>query len=112
MKITMVKKIYEDGSECGKCKEVSERLEENNEMQYIDHIAYADTKNPESEGYKLADKHNITTAPFFVVEENGEEMVYKTYLQLRKKAFNKTPDEKDNEIENKRKPGMDEMYNF
>ena len=111
MKITMVKKILEDGSECKKCREVTERLEAHNEMNKIDHIAYADVREEESEGFKLAQKHNMDITPFFIVEENGEEAVYKTYLELRKNVFDQTPDAEDIEIEEKRKaPPEDDMY--
>lgn len=111
MKITMVKKILEDGSECKKCREVSERLKAHDEMDKIDHIAYADVREDESEGFKLAQKHNMDLTPFFIVEENGQETVYRTYLQLRKNAFNQTPDEADIEIEEKRKaPSEDDLF--
>ena len=109
MKITMVKKLLEDGSECKKCREVTERLNTHNEMNKIDHIAFADVRDTESEGFKLAEKHNMDTTPFFIVEDNGAETVYKTYLELRKNAFNQAPDAEDIEIEEKRKDPPDEL---
>jgi hypothetical protein len=111
MKITMVKKILEDGSECKKCQEVTERLKAHDEMDKIDHIAYADVRQSDSEGFKLAEKHNMDYTPFFIVEENGTEQVYKTYLELRKNAFQREPDEDDIEIEEKRKaPPEDDLF--
>ncbi len=111
MEIIMVKKRMEDGSECKKCKEVHDRLEANDELKYINKTVYADVNDPQSEGMKLAAQYNIDTAPFFVVKDSGDSTAYKTYLQLRKNAFNKTPDKKDEEIEEKRKPkNNDEMY--
>ncbi|MFW5944825.1 MAG: hypothetical protein ACOCTU_06145 [Bacteroidota bacterium] len=109
MKITMVKKLLEDGSECKKCQEVTERLNAHNEMDKIDRIAYADVRDPESEGFKLAEKYNMDTTPFFLVEDNEKVSVYKTYLELRKNVFNQTPDAEDIEIEEKRKAPPDEM---
>jgi hypothetical protein len=109
MKITMVKKLLEDGSECKKCREVTERLKAHNEMNKIDRVVYADVRDTESEGFKLADKHNMDITPFFIVEDNGEETVYKTYLELRKNAFNQSPDAEDIEIEEKRKTPPDEL---
>ncbi|MGM0498060.1 MAG: hypothetical protein ACQESJ_09100 [Bacteroidota bacterium] len=103
MKITMVKKILEDGSECKKCREVTERLEAHNEMNKIDHIAYADVREGESEGFKLAQEHDMDITPFFIVEDSGNETVYKTYLELCKNVFNQTPVAADVEIEEKRK---------
>ncbi len=109
MNITMVKKLLEDGSECKKCREVTERLNAHHEMNKIDRIVYADVRDPGSEGFKLAEKHNMEITPFFIVEENGEETVYKTYLELRKNAFNQAPDAEDVEIEEKRKAPPDEL---
>jgi len=109
MKITMVKKILEDGNECKKCREVTERLNAHGEMDKISHIAYADVREPGSEGFKLAEKYNMDITPFFIVEENGNETVYKTYLELRKNAFNRDPDPDDIEIEEKRKAPPDEL---
>ncbi len=102
MEIIMVKKIFEDGSECKKCSEVSERLKENDELKYIDKFAYADVRDSSSEGFKLAEKHGVDVAPFFIVIEDGKETIYKTYLQLRKNAFQKESSKEDEEIENKR----------
>jgi hypothetical protein len=105
----MVKKILEDGNECKKCREVTERLNAHGEMDKISHIAYADVREPGSEGFKLAEKYNMDITPFFIVEENGNETVYKTYLELRKNAFNRDPDPDDIEIEEKRKAPPDEL---
>jgi hypothetical protein len=107
MKITMVKKILEDGKECKKCQEVSQRLEQNDELQYINQIVWADVNNPESEGYKIAKAYNIDIAPFFLVDDKGQITIYKTYLELKRKVFNKEPEAQDIEIEEKRKPKTD-----
>ncbi len=107
MGIIMVKKIMEDGSECKKCREVVERMELNDEMKHIDRVGYADVRNEESEGYKIATRLGIDIAPFFIVEEDGIETVYKTYMVMKKQVFNKEPDPEDIEIEEKRKPKVD-----
>ena len=113
MKITMVKKLLEDGSECKKCQEVTERLNVHNELEKIEHIAFADVRNSNSEGFEIAERHNMDITPFFVVEEDGSETVYKTYLELRKNVFNQIPDAEDIEIEEKRKaPPEDDMFFF
>lgn len=103
MNITMVKKIMEDGQECKKCREVSERLESGGELAFINKIIYADMRDPSSEGHSVAEKHNINIAPFFVVEEEGQVKIYKTYMELKRKVFNKMLEEADIEIEEKRK---------
>jgi len=107
MKITMVKKILEDGSECKKCMEVSERLLENDEQKFIDQTVYADLRENESEGFILAEKYEVDVAPFFIVEIDNETKVYTSYMQLRKNVFSKEPESKDIEIEEKRKPAED-----
>ncbi len=54
MRIVMVKKIMADGQECKKCREVAQRLKENDEMRYIDEVIWADVNDSESAGYKVA----------------------------------------------------------
>ena len=84
MNITLVKKIMEDGQECRKCREVSDLLEKSNELRFIDTILYADMKDPGSEGSRVAMKHNVEIAPFFVVEKDGEVNIYKSYMQFKR----------------------------
>lgn len=89
MKITLVKKIKEDGTECKKCLQVTERLKAAGELRFIDRIVYADTRDPDSVGLKLAKEHNIDLAPFFIVDDEGTVSVYTTYMELKRKVFNK-----------------------
>jgi len=84
MNITLVKKIMEDGKECKKCREVSDLLKKSDELRFIDTILYADIKDPDSEGSRVAREHNIDIAPFFVVEKDGEVTVYKSYMQFKR----------------------------
>lgn len=103
MKITFVKKIKEDGEECKKCREVTERLKAGNELTLIDKIVYADMRDADSVGLKLAKEHNIDIAPFFIVESEGNVTVYKTYMELKKKILKKALEKADIEIEERRK---------
>ena len=89
MKITMVKKIKEDGEECKKCLQVTERLRVGDELRFIDKIVYADMRDPDSVGHRLAKEHNIDIAPFFIVEDGGTVSIYKTYMELKRKVLNK-----------------------
>ncbi len=89
MKITLVKKIKEDGKECKKCLQVTERLKAAGELRFIDEIVYADMRDPDSIGLKLAKEHNIDLAPFFIVEDEGTVSVYTTYMELKRKVLNK-----------------------
>lgn len=109
MHITMIKKLLANGEECRKCKEVTERIEANQEQNRIDSIVYADVNQPDSKGFELARKHGVDTAPFFVVSDGQNETVYKTYLQLRKKVFQKA-DEDEDQKENDSPSSDDDMY--
>jgi hypothetical protein len=102
MKITMVKKIYEDGGECKKCNEVQQRLKEGDELKLIDKIVVADVRDHESEGFKIAEKYNVEVAPFFVVEDEGAVTIYKTYMQFKRDVLKKKVESADREIEEKR----------
>lgn len=83
--ITFVKKILADGELCKKCQEVSERLNSEGLIDSIDHIAIADERNADSEGVRLAKQHQVTRAPFFLVEnETGDVTVYDIYFKFKK----------------------------
>ena len=88
MKITFVKKIKADGEPCRKCADVQERLESGNQMRYIDSTVIADERDPQSDGMKLAQQHQVEQAPFFVVEdEQGQTKIYTIYFQLVKEVI-------------------------
>ncbi|KAJ9470977.1 hypothetical protein DIPPA_35420 [Diplonema papillatum] len=70
-KITFVKKIKADGTPCKKCGEVVERLEKADQMKMIDEVLVADERDDASSGMVLAAKHDVSRAPFFVVENTG-----------------------------------------
>ena len=88
MSITMVKKIMKDGSPCRKCAEVLSQLEENNLLNRIDQIVIADERDPNSEGMLLAKKHNVSLAPFFIVEVDGQPAkIYTVYFKFVKEVL-------------------------
>ncbi len=96
MKITYVKKIKIDGSACKKCAEVTERLEQANQMQFIDEVLIADERDEQSPGMVLAKKLNVERAPFFVVSnETGEQKVYTVYFKFVKEVLNQQANEKE-----------------
>ena len=82
--ITFVKKILSSGELCKKCQEVSDRLGSEDLINSIDHIAIADERDADSEGIRLAKKHQVERAPFFLVEENGEVTVFDIYFKFKK----------------------------
>ncbi len=92
MRITMVKKELSDGSPCKKCHEVQERLDKSGQMQLINNVLIAKENDPTSEGSLLADFYNVDKAPFFIVEEEGEETrIFTIYFKLVKEVFNQLP---------------------
>ena len=96
MKITMVKKIFADGSPCKKCAEVEEKMRVAGQLQRIDHTVVADESNPESAGMLLATEHGVDRAPFFVVERDGEPaQIYTVYFKFVKEVLNAETSEED-----------------
>lgn len=83
MKITFVKKIKVDGSACRKCAEVQQRLENDGYINKIDKTIIADERDTNSEGMLLAKQHNVSQAPFFIIEEEGKETeIYTVYFKF------------------------------
>jgi hypothetical protein len=96
MKITLVKKILADGSPCPKCADVQEKLESSGQIAHIDEVLIADERDPDSAGLKLAKQYNVERAPFFLVEEKGEEpLIYTVYLKFVKEVLDQKADEVD-----------------
>lgn len=89
MRLTMVKKIKQDGSPCRKCLDVEKRLNDSGFIDHIDHIAIADERDFNSEGMKLARLHQVDHAPFFIVEDGPDSTkIYTVYFQLVKEVLN------------------------
>ena len=94
MRVTMVKKIMADGSPCKKCREVEERIAAEGLAQRIDRVVVADERDPESEGLRLADKHQVKHAPFFIVEDHGQApRIYVSWLQFVREVLRRETDE-------------------
>jgi hypothetical protein len=72
MKITMVKKLFADGSPCKKCGEVEEKMRAAGHLERLDRVVIADEADPASEGMVLAALHTVDRAPFFIVERDGQ----------------------------------------
>ena len=89
MKITFVKKILASGEPCPKCADVEQRLIKTKQLAQIDEIVIADERDPGSTGMVLAKQLNVQRAPFFVVEDNGEQRVYTVYFKFAKEALGK-----------------------
>ena len=87
MHITFVKKILANGEPCAKCADVEQRLKTAGEMRSISRVVVADERDPESEGMRLAARHGVQVAPFFVVEDGARITVYTIYLRFSKEIF-------------------------
>jgi hypothetical protein len=89
MHITMVKKLLADGTPCRKCQEVESRLTESGLIGRINHIVIADERDPDSEGMRLAARHGVKLAPFFIVtNDQGEEKIYTVYFRFLNEVLN------------------------
>lgn len=88
MRITLVNKIKLDGNLCPKSAEVLEKLKNLNLIQKIDRIVVADERQLSSEGLKLALKHDVKAAPFFIVDkDDGSTQIYPTYFRFITEAL-------------------------
>ena len=87
MRITFVKKILATGAPCCKCGDIEKRLRASGQMARIDHVVIADERDPSSEGMRLAAEHDVSVAPFFIVEDGDETTVYTVYLRFAKEVF-------------------------
>jgi hypothetical protein len=81
-RITMVKKVHADGSDCRKCAEASEHLVSRGLWERIDEVVWADENDPESPGMQLGRRFGVDRVPFFVVDDAGVETVYTSVLHL------------------------------
>ena len=88
MKITLVKKILADGSPCAKCRDVQQKLEENDQLRFIDQTLIADVRDAQSPGMQVAKQFGVERAPFFLVEQEGQEPeIYTVYFKLVKEVL-------------------------
>jgi hypothetical protein len=96
MKITMVKKIFADGSPCKKCGEIEEKMRAAGQLERIDRTVVADESNDQSEGMLLATEHAVDRAPFFIVERDGEPAkIYTVYFKFVKEVLDAETSEED-----------------
>lgn len=87
MHITFVKKILASGEACRKCQDVEDRLRRGGYWDRIDAVVIADERDPDSAGMQLALEHQVSSAPFFIVDNGGDVRVYTIFLQLIREVF-------------------------
>lgn len=91
MHVTFVKKVLEDGTACRKCQDIEARLRGAGHWPRIDAVAVADARDPASEGMRLAARHGVTVAPFFVVRDGADTRIYTIYLQFVREVLEAAP---------------------
>ena len=80
----MVKKRLLSGEPCRKCAQAEEMLRNRGLWQRVDEVVWAEEGNPDSAGGKLADQYDVEIAPFFLVEKDGEVVLYKSAIKFMK----------------------------
>ncbi|KST65359.1 hypothetical protein [Mastigocoleus testarum] len=97
MVIKLVQKIKLDGNPCRKSAKILNSLHELNLIDKIDAIISADERNPHNnEGFILASQYQVSSAPFFIVEnDEGEPKIYTAYYRFMKDIFNISIPEKE-----------------
>lgn len=91
MHITFVKKVLASGEPCAKCRDVQERLQRSGLMSRIDRVVVADERDEGSQGMRLARRHEVDRAPFFVVLNAERTTVYTVYLKFVREVFGGEP---------------------
>ncbi|MFC3151220.1 hypothetical protein ACFOEK_09310 [Litoribrevibacter euphylliae] len=95
MKITLVRKIKEDGTDCQKCQDVIDQMAKHDQLKFLDRIVDADERDETSEGFMLATKYNVSRAPFFLVEyPDGSHQIFTVYLKFVKEVLEQDTDKK------------------
>jgi hypothetical protein len=80
--ITLVYKQKSDGRLCRTCSEVKALLRRDGFEARIDRTVIADERDPEGEGWELARRYCVRSAPFFLVEQDGVPRIYASYPRL------------------------------
>ena len=87
MHITFVKKILANGEPCAKCADVEQRLRSSGKIAAVHRVVVADERDPHSEGMRLAQRHGVQVAPFFIVEDGDRTTVYTVYLRFAREVL-------------------------
>jgi phosphoadenosine phosphosulfate reductase len=83
MHITMVKKRLANGEPCQKCAQTEQMLKTRGHWQSIDEVLWAVEGDDESPGARVAERHGVKLAPFFVVRDaDRAETVVTSALRL------------------------------
>lgn len=78
----MVKKRLASGEPCGKCVQAEDQLKKRGLWDRVDKVVWADESDKDGLGWALAQKHNVSAAPFFLVGDAAKVEVYTSTLSL------------------------------
>ncbi|HVR21149.1 MAG TPA: phosphoadenylyl-sulfate reductase [Polyangiaceae bacterium] len=87
MHVTMVKKVLLDGSPCKKCDQAEELFKRRGLWEKIDEVVWAKEAEPDSPGMRLAERHRVELAPFFIVRDDAGEKVYTSAVELMREKL-------------------------
>lgn len=91
--ILFVKKLLAGGEPCSKCRDIERRLHRDGLMRYVGASVEAREDDPSSAGMRIAERHGVRRAPFFVVRHaDGEERIIESYLALKQWLSGNIPD--------------------
>lgn len=83
--VLFVKKILSNGEPCAKCRDIENRLHKDGLMYRVDNVVMVREDDPSSPGVRLAQRHGVQRAPFFVLRhDNGDEQVIDSYLAFKR----------------------------
>jgi hypothetical protein len=84
-RVLFVKKLLADGEPCPKCGDIERRLQKDGLMRYVGDIVPAVEGDPSSPGIRIAERHGVRRAPFFVLQHpDGGEQVIESYLAFKR----------------------------
>ena len=110
MDIIMVKKRLADGSECRKCRQMTDLLQQRGVWDRITRVVWAEEGSASSEGSQLASRHGLDTAPFYIIRaDDGQETVYRSTLQMLSTCFGVTPSSYERALEHVKPTETDDL---
>jgi len=84
----MVKKVLLDGSACKKCDQAEDLFKRRGVWEKIDEVIVAREADPACPGMRLAERHGVELAPFFIVSDDQGERVYTSCVDLMREKLN------------------------
>jgi phosphoadenosine phosphosulfate reductase len=88
MHVTMVKKRLLSGEPCNKCLQAEATLKARGLWERIDEVVWAQEGDENSAGMRLAAKHGIELAPFFIIRDaGGKDSIFTSVIKFMKEGL-------------------------